>query len=135
MVNVSMYLYFEMFKKKITTFIIYSFDIPSTTKNTTRLMTNCIEKLTKIHDQKHNKKYKKLLKSNDPIPNHIELVKALSDPEDKIRKNDKIPDDKGMHILILDSNRHFYYDVLFFIITFCNNKHFQSSNLMIVNLI
>jgi len=124
-----------MFKKIITTFILYFFDGMNITNNPKR-MTNilteyfikkCTNELTKIHDQKYNTTYDQLLHSTDPIPNHIELVKALSDPDDKIRKNDKIPDDKGMHIIILDSDRYFYHDVLFFIITFCSNKHFQSS--------
>ncbi|KAL4143663.1 hypothetical protein QTP88_005972 [Uroleucon formosanum] len=50
-------------------------------------------KLAKIHGHKSNKKYKKLLRSNDPILSDSELVKALSDPEDKIGRNYKTPDD------------------------------------------
>ncbi|XP_022170498.1 uncharacterized protein LOC111033871 [Myzus persicae] len=55
----------------------------------------CNKKLAKIHGHKSNKKYKKLLKSYDPILNNNELVKALSDPEDKIGINDKLFDALG----------------------------------------
>lgn len=63
----------------------------------------CNKKLAKIHGHKSNKKYKKLLKSYDPILNNNELVKALSDPEDKIGINDKLFDALGKHIIIVES--------------------------------
>jgi len=56
----------------------------------------CDKKLAKIHGYKSNKKYKKLLRSYDPILNDNELVKALSDPDAKIRRNYKIPFDLGI---------------------------------------
>ncbi|XP_016662295.1 uncharacterized protein LOC100574856 isoform X2 [Acyrthosiphon pisum] len=55
----------------------------------------CDKKLAKIHGHKYNKKYKKLLRSYDPILNDNELLKALSDPDDKIGRNYIIPFDLG----------------------------------------
>ncbi|CAI6351853.1 unnamed protein product [Macrosiphum euphorbiae] len=65
----------------------------------------CGKKLAKIHGHKCNKKYKKLLRSYDPILNDKELVKALSDPDDKIRRNYKIPFDLGAKISDKANNR------------------------------
>jgi len=56
----------------------------------------CEKKLAKIHGHKSNKKYKKLLRSYDPMLNDNELVKALSDPDDKIRRNYNLPIDLGI---------------------------------------
>ncbi|XP_060877925.1 uncharacterized protein LOC132950462 isoform X2 [Metopolophium dirhodum] len=65
----------------------------------------CEKKLAKIHGHKSDKKYKKLLRSCDPILNDNELVKALSDPDDKMGRNYKIPFDLGTKMSDKANNR------------------------------